>query len=78
MRDHDGATRVRRTFLKFEIYTDAVGTYRWRLLASDGQVGTSALIQQCVRELAEEDARADHFVRLRVLTDALAHMPLET
>lgn len=24
--------------MKFEIYTDEVGTYRWRLLASGGQV----------------------------------------
>ncbi len=31
----------------------------------------------CVK-LAESDARADLIVRLRVLTDALAHMPLET
>jgi hypothetical protein len=39
MRDSDAdATRVRRAFLKFEIYTDEVGVYRWRLLASDGQV----------------------------------------
>ena len=39
MRDHEAdAARVRRTFLKFEIYTDEGGTYHWRLLASDGQV----------------------------------------
>ena len=39
MRDHDAvAARVRRAFLKFEIYTDEVGVYRWRLLASDGQL----------------------------------------
>ena len=42
------------------------------------RLGTFALIQQCVRELAEQDARADLIVRLRALTDALAHMPLET
>ena len=41
------------------------------------RLGTLALIQQCVRELAESDARADVVVRLRDLTDALAHMPLE-
>ena len=29
--------RVRRAFLKFEIYAEN-GMYRWRLLASDGQV----------------------------------------
>jgi len=29
--------RVRRAFLKFEIYADN-GAYRWRLLASDSQV----------------------------------------
>lgn len=38
MRDQNaGAARVRRAFLRFEIYTEAT-TYRWRLLASDGQV----------------------------------------
>lgn len=48
----------------------------WGVLAL--RLGTLALIQQCVRELAEENARADLIVRLRMLTDALAHMPLET
>ena len=39
MRDHEAvAARVRRAFLKFEIYTDEDDTYHWRLLASDGQV----------------------------------------
>jgi hypothetical protein len=41
------------------------------------RLGTLALIQECVRELAEENARAGAIVRLRALTDALAHMPLE-
>ena len=37
---NQGAERVRRVFVKFEIYidNDAAGVYRWRLLASDGQV----------------------------------------
>lgn len=48
----------------------------WSVLAL--RLGTLALIQQCVRELAEEDVNADVVVRLRALTDALAHMPLET
>ena len=48
----------------------------WAVLAL--RLGTLALIQQCVRELSEEKARADLIVRLRTLTDALAHMPLET
>ena len=48
----------------------------WAVLAL--RLGTLALIQQCIRELSEEDARADLIVRLRALTDALAHMPLET
>ena len=48
----------------------------WAVLAL--RLGTLALIQQCVRELAEEDARAELVVRLRELADALAHMPLET
>lgn len=47
----------------------------WAVLAL--RLGTLALIQQCVRELAEPDAKADAIARLRVLTDALAHMPLE-
>ena len=38
MRDHEVAARVRRAFLKFEIYADDTGICRWRLLASDGQV----------------------------------------
>lgn len=48
----------------------------WGTLAL--RLGTLALIQECVRELAFEEARADTLVRLRALTDALAHMPLET
>ena len=47
----------------------------WAVLAL--RLGTLALIQQCVRELAQEHARADVIVRLRALTEALAHMPLE-
>lgn len=39
MRDHVvGAARVRRSFLKFEIYTDEGGGLRWRLFASDGKL----------------------------------------
>jgi uncharacterized protein YegP (UPF0339 family) len=47
MRDSsDRAARVRRTFLRFEIYTDENSAlssehpepYRWRLLASNGQL----------------------------------------
>ena len=48
----------------------------WAVLAL--RLGTLALIQQCVRELAQEHARADVIVRLRALTEALAHMPLES
>lgn len=48
----------------------------WAVLAL--RLGTLALIQQCVRELSEPDARADLVVTIRALTDALAHMPLET
>jgi hypothetical protein len=47
----------------------------WAVLAL--RLGTLALIQQCVRELAQRDARADLVVDLRALTEALAHMPLE-
>ena len=39
MRDpNTDAARVRRVFMKFEIYMDEAGIYHWRLLASDGQV----------------------------------------
>jgi hypothetical protein len=41
------------------------------------RLGTLALIQACVRELSEPDAKAELVVRLRGLTEALAHMPLE-
>lgn len=44
MRDHDvGAARVRRAFLRFEIYTETTDVYRWRLLASDGQEMASSI-----------------------------------
>lgn len=41
------------------------------------RLGTLALIQNCVREMAHTHASADLVVRLRTLTDALARMPLE-
>jgi hypothetical protein len=47
----------------------------WAVLAF--RLGTLALIQTCVRELAEPDAPADLVSRLRALTEALAHMPFE-
>ena len=47
----------------------------WSVLAL--RLGTLALIQSCVRELAQPTASADLIVRLRALTEALAHMPLE-
>ena len=48
----------------------------WSVLAL--RLGTLALIQECVRELAQRDARAEVVVRLRGLVDALAHMPYES
>lgn len=47
----------------------------WPVLAL--RLGTLALIQASVRELAEPNARADLVVKLRDLVEALAHMPLE-
>jgi hypothetical protein len=47
----------------------------WTTLAL--RLGTLALVQECVRELAQRDARADGVVRLRELVEALAHMPYE-
>jgi hypothetical protein len=48
----------------------------WAILAL--RLGTLALIQECVRELAQRNARADLVHRLRELVDALAHMPFES
>lgn len=48
----------------------------WSVLAL--RLGILALIQECVRELAQRDARADTIDRLRTLVDALAHMPFES
>ena len=47
----------------------------WAVLAL--RLGTLTLIQQCVRELSVPAARAEAVARLRALTEALAHMPLE-
>lgn len=47
----------------------------WATLAL--RLGTLALIQECVRDLAQRDAKADTIVRLRELVEALAHMPFE-
>lgn len=41
------------------------------------RLGTLALIQECVRELAQRDAKRETVARLRVLVDALAHMPFD-
>lgn len=47
----------------------------WATLAL--RLGTLALIQECVRELAQRDARPELVNRLRILVDALAHMPFD-
>ena len=47
----------------------------WAVLAL--RLGTLAFIQQCVRKLAKNTRAPDVIVRLRALTEALAHMPLE-
>ena len=47
----------------------------WAVLAL--RLGTLALVQECVRELAQRDAKAEVVVRLRELVEALAHMPYE-
>lgn len=49
---------------------------KWAVFAL--RLGTLALIQECVRELAQREARADVIVRLRELVEALAHMPYES
>lgn len=47
----------------------------WAALAL--RLGTLALIQECVRELAQREARRDLVARLRELVEALAHMPFD-
>ena len=47
----------------------------WATLAL--RLGTLALIQECVRDLALREATADEIPRLRELVEALAHMPFE-
>jgi hypothetical protein len=47
----------------------------WAVLAL--RLGTLALIQDCVKELAKPDADPDIVAGLRKLVDALAHMPME-
>jgi hypothetical protein len=48
----------------------------WSVLAL--RLGTLALIQECVHDLAQREARAEVVVRLRSLVDALALMPFDT
>jgi len=47
----------------------------WAALAL--RLGTLALIQECVRDLAQRDAKREHVARLRELVEALAHMPFD-
>jgi hypothetical protein len=47
----------------------------WGVLAL--RLGTLALIQDCVKELAKPEADPDIVAGLRRLVDALAHMPME-
>ena len=42
------------------------------------RLGTLALIQECVRDLAQRDAKAETVERLRQLVEAIAHMPCLT
>jgi hypothetical protein len=42
------------------------------------RLGTLALIQECVRELSQRDARGEVVDRLRELVEALAHMPFDS
>ncbi|HSX22268.1 MAG TPA: DUF1508 domain-containing protein [Gaiellaceae bacterium] len=47
------AVRLRRAFVRFEIYLDNMDNYyRWRLLASDGQVTATARDRYASREEA--------------------------
>lgn len=41
------------------------------------RLGTLALVQECVRELAQREAKREVVVRLRELVEALAHMPFD-
>jgi hypothetical protein len=48
----------------------------WAALAL--RLGTLALIQECVRDLAQREAKREQVARLRELVDALAHMPFDS
>jgi len=48
----------------------------WSVLAL--RLGTLALIQECVRELALPNARRDLLVKLRELVDVLEQLPFES
>jgi hypothetical protein len=48
----------------------------WAALAL--RLGTLALVQECVRELAQREAKRETVVRLRELVEALAHMPFDS
>jgi hypothetical protein len=48
----------------------------WAVLAL--RLGTLALIQECVRDLAQREAKAEGVARLRQLVEALAHMPFDS
>ena len=47
----------------------------WAALAL--RLGTLALIQECVRDLAQREAKREQVARLRELVEALAHMPFD-
>jgi len=47
----------------------------WAALAL--RLGILALMQECVRALAQPDARAELVVRMRELVEALAHLPFD-
>lgn len=51
MRDDDRTARVRRSFVKFEIYYEEDhDVHRWRLLASDGQLMATSKAHYPCRE----------------------------
>jgi hypothetical protein len=47
----------------------------WTILAM--RLGVLSLINNCVRELCEPNASADHIARLRELVEVLAHLPFD-
>ena len=70
------AARVRRVFVRFEIYADIEGGYRWNLVASDGQVMATSRDMYQRREDARRVVVAlqASIPVARIVDDATSHL----